>query len=45
MVEWSPVNEYGLVSLFDAHTLAATAERDGCEPGPYFVVNVWRRDA
>ena len=45
MVERFPVNEYCLVNLFDAHTLAATAERDGCEPGPYFVVNVWRRDA
>ena len=44
MAEWFPVNEYCLVDSFDAHTLAATAERDGCEPGPYLVVNVWRRD-
>jgi hypothetical protein len=45
MVERFPVNEYCLVDLPDAHTLAATAERDGCEPGPYLVVKVWRRDA
>jgi len=44
MVERFPVNEYCLVNLPDAHTLAATAERYGCEPGPYYVVNVWRRE-
>jgi hypothetical protein len=45
MVERFGVNAYCLVDLPDAHTLATTAERDGCEPGPYVVVKVWRRDA
>ena len=44
MVERFGVNAYCLVDLPDAHTLAATAERDGCEPGPYIVVKVWRQD-
>lgn len=44
MVEFYGVNEFCLVNLPDAHTLAATAEREGCEPGPYIVVNVWRHD-
>ena len=43
MIEWFPVNEYCLVSYPDANTLAMTAEREGCEPGPYLVVKVWRR--
>lgn len=45
MVEWFTVNVYCLVNIDDAQNLAATAEREGCEPGPYVVVNVWRRDA
>ena len=45
MVERFTVNAYCLVNIHDAQTLAATAEREGCEPGPYVVVNVWRRDA
>ena len=43
MVEWFPVNAYCLVDFPDANTLAMTAEREGCEPGPYLVVKVWRR--
>lgn len=45
MVENFGVNEYGLVNLHDAQTLAARAEREGCEPGPYVVVNVLRQGA
>ena len=44
MVEFFTVNEYCLVSFHDAQSLAARAEREGCEPGPYVVVNVWRRE-
>jgi hypothetical protein len=44
MVERYTVNAYCLVNLQDAQNLAATAEREGCEPGPYVVVNVWQRD-
>jgi hypothetical protein len=40
MVEFYTVNAYCLVNLHDAQNLAATAEREGCEPGPYVVVNV-----
>lgn len=43
MVEFFTVNAYCLVGLTDAQTLAANADRDGCEPGPYVVVNVWRQ--
>ena len=44
MVEHFTVNEYCLVGFHEAQTLAATADRWGCEPGPYVVVNVWLRD-
>ena len=45
MVEHFRVNQYCLLDFDDARTLAITADDQGCEPGPYFVVRVWRRDA
>ena len=44
MAEQVSVNRYCLVDSADvAFRLAAEFEADGCEPGPYFVVEVWRQ--
>jgi hypothetical protein len=44
MAEHTPTNRYCL--LDDAETafqLARTFEGDGCEPGPYHIIEVWRQ--
>jgi hypothetical protein len=43
MAERSPANRHCLTDDADsAFRLAAECEAGGCEPGPYFVVEVWR---
>ena len=43
MAEHLPTNRYCLIDEADsAFRLAAQCEAGGCEPGPYFVVEVWR---
>jgi hypothetical protein len=44
MAEHVPVSRYCLVGDADvAFRLAAEFEAGGCEPGPYYVVEVWRQ--
>lgn len=44
MAEQIPVNRHCLVDDADtAFRIAAEFEAEGCEPGPYYVVEVWRQ--
>ena len=43
MADHIPTNKYCLVEDFQSAVDAAkTFEREQCEPGPYFIIEVWR---
>lgn len=45
MAEGIPVNRSCLLDFEGARALALRADELGCEPGPYYVVKVWRQRA